>query len=106
MDGSTDDEKTEHALESIEENDLDLLFVHYKDVDKTGHNYGDMHVNTMEDIKKIDSYVEKILKGWDGYAIIYADHGMHATEEGGDHKHLITEDMFMPYWLYNVGENQ
>ena len=41
-DGSTDDEKTQHALSVIGQSH-DLLFVHYKDIDATGHDWGDLH---------------------------------------------------------------
>ncbi|WP_353892857.1 alkaline phosphatase family protein [Proteinivorax hydrogeniformans] len=101
-DGSTDDEKTENALKKMSKG-LDLLFVHYKDVDIAGHNYGDLAVEILEDLKKIDSYVNQLVAKWDGKVIVYADHGMHKTEEGGDHGSLITEDMFMPYWIFNGG---
>ncbi len=100
--GRNDHKKTENALEEMNE-ELRLLFVHYKDVDRAGHNYGDLASKTMQEIERTDGYVQSLLQVWEGKVLIYADHGMHATEEGGDHRHLIFEDMFMPYWLLDGG---
>ncbi|ACB83930.1 alkaline phosphatase family protein [Natranaerobius thermophilus] len=102
-DGSTDYEKTENALNEMSK-DYDLMFVHYKDVDIVGHDYGDMAEETMEAIAWNDKLVEELVTTWEGKVIIYADHGMHETEEGGDHNSLMTEDMFMPYWKFDGGE--
>lgn len=100
-DGSTDDEKTENALEIINQGH-DLLFVHYKDIDRSGHTYGDMHQNTLEDISKIDAYIQQLVSNWQGKVLIYSDHGMYPTEDGGDHGALVTESMFTPYWLFDT----
>jgi len=104
QDGSTDDEKTENALAEIEEEDHDLLFVHYKDVDNAGHSYGDLAQETMDAINRNDDFAEKLVQEWSGKVIIYSDHGMHETEEGGDHHSLRTEDIFTPYWIFDGGD--
>lgn len=98
---STDDEKTEYALDIIAQ-DHDLLFVHYKDVDSTGHSYGDLHENTMEAISRTDDYIGQLLSNWNGKVLIYSDHGMYATETGGNHGALLTKNMFTPYWLFET----
>jgi len=98
-DGSTDDEKTKNAL-NLFSNNYDLIFVHYKDVDIAGHNFGDFDKKTFEEIKKIDGYVKKLVENWDGRVIIYSDHGMHKTDDGGSHGILTHEDMFTPYWIF------
>lgn len=100
---SSDDEKSEYALEVIA-GDLDLLFVHYKSVDSTGHSYGDLHENTMEVIGRTDDYIRQLVSNWNGKVLIYSDHGMYATETGGNHGALLTESMFTPYWLFETGE--
>ena len=102
-DGSTDDEILEAALERMDD-DYDLLLVHFKDVDRAGHNYGDLAGETLEQIRRIDGYVDQLVSRWQGKVVIFSDHGMHTTEDGGDHGWLITEDMFTPYWLLDGGE--
>ncbi len=97
-DGSTDDEILEAALKRSQQ-DYDLLVVHFKDVDKAGHTHGDLAAETMQQIAETDGYLEQLLAAWDGHVIIFSDHGMHPTEEGGDHGRLVPEDMFVPYWL-------
>lgn len=101
QDDSTDDEKTEHAL-SIIDQDHDLLFVHYKDVDATGHDYGDLHENTLEAIRGNDEYIRQLVSKWQGRVLIYADHGMYETETGGTHGALVHKSMFTPYWLFDI----
>ena len=105
QDGSTDDEKTENALGIIGEG-YDLVFVHYKDVDIAGHSYGDLHRETMEALRGNDAYIEELLSQWQGAVIIYADHGMRSTEDGGDHGALLSEDMFIPYWIFHTNQLQ
>ena len=107
-DGSTDDEKTERALEELKK-DHELVFVHYKDIDSYGHTYGPMAAETLDQISKIESYLKELVERWDGQVIIYSDHGMHDLENSngnklGDHGSLRTEDMFTPSWIFDGGE--
>lgn len=53
--GSTDDEILEMAV-FYPKKGLDLLVVHFKDIDRAGHNYGDLHPVTIETIAKLDGY--------------------------------------------------
>ncbi|OWZ83834.1 alkaline phosphatase family protein [Natranaerobius trueperi] len=104
-DGSTDGKKRENALSKMSQEKVhDLMFVHYKDVDRIGHNHGNMAKETMEAIAYNDELVKELVTHWDGKVIVYADHGMHETEDGGDHNSVMTEDMFMPYWQFDGGE--
>ena len=108
QDGSTDREKMKNALQKMEQK-LDLIFVHFKDVDNQGHSYGDLSLETMAAIEDNDSYVKKLVSEWDGQVLIFADHGMHTKEEKqeqkkGDHNSLRTEDMFVPYWHFEGGK--
>ncbi len=108
QDGSTDQQKVENAREKREQ-ELDVIFVHFKDVDNKGHTYGDLSSETMAAIADNDSYVLELVAEWDGQVLIYADHGMHTMEENntdkkkGDHNSLRTEDMFVPYWYFEGG---
>lgn len=100
--GRNDHKKTENAMERITQGQ-DLFYVHFKDVDRAGHNYGDLADETLEEIQRTDGYIERLVQAWEGKVLIFADHGMHETEDGGDHRHLLFEDMFMPYWLFDGG---
>ena len=102
-DGSTDDEKTEIALNLIGD-DQDLMFVHYKNVDKTGHTYGGLHENTLEEISRVDAYLQELVLNWQGKVLIYSDHGMYDIEDGGDHGAIHPESMFTPYWLFDTDD--
>ena len=57
----------------------------------------------MERIKTTDSYIEQLASEWDGKIIITSDHGMHDTEEGGNHGEFMFEDMVVPYILTDGG---
>ncbi len=105
QDGSTDDEKTENTLKLFAEaEDYDLVFVHYKDVDRVGHSYGDLHPETMEALAGNDAYIAQLLAQWEGAVIIYSDHGMRPTDDGGNHGALQPEDMFIPYWIFHTNQ--
>lgn len=104
-DGSTDDEKTEYALREINKG-YDLIFVHFKDIDRAGHKYGDLDDRTMETIEKLDGFTKQIIDSWSGKVLIYSDHGMHGTQNGGKHGSLIEEDMFTPYWFFRKVRNE
>lgn len=99
-DGSTDDEKQDAAMVKAGEG-YDFLMVHYKDADIAGHEYGPRAAETLRSIAKIDGYIQQLLKNWQGKVLIYSDHGMHETADGGDHRYVIFEDFFVPYWLFD-----
>lgn len=96
QDGSMDDEIFDSALEAIGEGN-DLLFVHFKDIDYKGHSHGDLSKETMEAISKTDGYIEGLVSKWEGKVIITSDHGMHPTDDGGNHGEFRHEDMIVPY---------
>ncbi len=102
-DGSTDDEILQTALDYTGE-DYDFLMVHFKDVDRAGHNYGDLADETLQQITKIDEYLQQLTDAWDGHIIVFSDHGMHETEEGGSHGLFKNEDMLIPYWVFDGGD--
>lgn len=98
-DQSTDDEKAEYALGELNKGH-DLVFVHLKDIDRAGHRYGDLHYETMNTIGKIDRIAGQVVSSFTGRVLIYSDHGMHETRQGGGHGKLIEKDMFTPYWYF------
>lgn len=97
-DGDTDDEMFESALKAAQE-DYDFVFIHFHGIDDRGHAYGPMSDETMEYIKLVDNYMEKISDVWKGTIILTPDHGMHETEEGGDHGECRSSDMVVPYFI-------
>ena len=101
-DGSTDDEIRDAALARFP-GDYDLILVHFKDIDRAGHDHGEQAAETLEQITRIDGYVGELVRAWDGQVIIFSDHGMHSTGEGGDHGVFRVEDMIIPYWTFDGG---
>jgi len=95
--GSTDDDILRAALERVGEG-YDLMLVHFKDVDRAGHEHGDTAPETLRQIARIDGYVGQLLREWEGHVVIFSDHGMHETVDGGDHGMFLAEDLFVPYW--------
>jgi hypothetical protein len=96
--GDTDDEAYIALLQAMEK-DYDFLFVHFHGVDDRGHRYGPRGAETMDYIEKIDEYLSQIDNLWGGKILITADHGMHKTEDGGDHGECRYEDMIVPYFM-------
>lgn len=97
-DDDTDDEMFESAIKAAEE-DYDFIFIHFHGIDDRGHAYGPNSDETMEYIKLVDNYMEKISDAWKGTIILTPDHGMHETEEGGDHGECRYSDMVVPYFI-------
>lgn len=100
--GTADDEIFEIAIEYLSK-DYDFLMIHFKNVDATGHTFGDMHINTLEAIRTVDEYIKELVKGWDGVVIITSDHGMHSTRNGGNHGVFRFEDLIVPYIVTEGG---
>lgn len=102
-DGYIDDEIYESAMDHIYEG-YQYALVHFHSVDDSGHKSGKLSDQTLDRLKVIDTYVSSLIEGWDGKVIIVADHGMHDTEEGGDHGEFRHEDLFVPYVITNGGK--
>lgn len=99
--GITDEEIHACALEKI--NQYDYVMVHYHSLDDFGHNYGELVDQTLAQLKVLDAYIESLVSQWDGKVIILSDHGMHTTEEGGDHGAFRVEDFVVPYVIVDGG---
>jgi len=92
----SDEEVLANAQQALE-GEPDLLFAHFHEIDEAAHEYGPYAEQTKQKIKEIDGYVQALCEGFEGRVIITADHGLHGTEEGGDHGRFMTEDMIVPY---------
>ncbi len=101
-DGSIDDEIFQSALIEMKKGN-DLLFVHFKELDFTGHSYGDLADETINILEDIDGYIDELVQKWSGKVIITSDHGMHLTEDGGNHGEFRYEDMIVPYMILEGG---
>ena len=91
-----DEEVLANAQQALA-NKPDLMFVHFHGIDDTAHDYGPYAGQTLQKIREIDGYVQALCEGFGGRVIITADHGLHETEEGGDHRQFLPEDMIVPY---------
>ncbi len=96
-DGSEDDEIFDTTLKLAGEG-YDFLYVHFKGVDVAGHAHGAFAEETLSAIDRIDGYVRGLAHVWEGNMIVYSDHGMKTTPDGGEHGLFVHEDMFVPHW--------
>lgn len=102
-DEDTDDEMFYSTLQAADEN-YELIFVHFHGIDDRGHSYGPYSEETMDYIKKVDGFISELNENWDGKIILTSDHGMHETEEGGNHGECRSSDMIVPYFTINSTE--
>jgi len=102
-DGYIDDDIFRYSMENINDG-FDFVVIHFHSIDDMGHDYGDIVPETMDTIKRLDSYVDALVSGWDGQVIVTADHGMHTVSDGGSHGEFRYEDMFVPYIVFSVGQ--
>ena len=97
--GTMDDEIYNSALEIINkgkanpEDKPELLFVHFHSIDDTAHEYGPYSMQTLNQVEVVSDKVKNLVKYWEGDFIIFSDHGLHSTENGGTHGINKIEDM-------------
>jgi hypothetical protein len=101
LNGGTDDNTYNIAMEVISGPIPRLFWIHFHGIDDLGHTYGPDDPILDEKIIEINGYLNQIYAALpeDTLIIYFADHGMHAVhEEGrrGNHGHLIIEDMLVP----------
>ncbi len=96
--GFSDDNVFQNSLEVIQSRMPALLYIHFHEIDDAGHSYGPESLAYQDAIMRVDSYLEGIINALPPHTfiIIFADHGMHAEEEGGTHGNLIESDMIVP----------
>jgi len=103
----TDNEVFVNASRNL---DADLLFVHFKGIDDTGHTYGPYSEEVEARLTLIDEYIHYLAGRWgNGTVIITADHGMHQTHDDpqrlGNHYRFCHEDIIVPYISMQKGGN-
>jgi arylsulfatase A-like enzyme len=104
-----DPEVKEAAVEVIEAGMPNVLFIHFPDTDRVGHEYGWMSPNYLYAINYADGLVDEIVttlehEGYLGSTllIITADHGGHDFEHGLD----CPEDRTIPWLAVGPGVPQ
>lgn len=93
--GTIDDEIYNSAMEELQ-NPPDVLLVHFHSYDDFGHKFGPSSQEALSQLKILDSYIEDMIKDYDGDVIITSDHGMHDEEGGGAHGTFSEMDLFIP----------
>lgn len=98
VNGWSDDNVYMNAMEVIQTNMPDLLYIHFHEVDDMGHSYGPASQEYHDALVRVDSYLAEIIAALpeDTIIAIFADHGMHATDDGGNHGSLIASDLIIP----------
>jgi predicted AlkP superfamily pyrophosphatase or phosphodiesterase len=76
----------------------DLLYIHFHEIDDMGHTFGPDSDEYASAIERVDHYLAGIYDALpEGVLIlIFADHGMHTTQEGGNHGTLTADDLIIP----------
>jgi len=96
--GYSDDNVFTNSLEVIQSNMPDLLYIHFHEIDDMGHSYGPDSKEYESALIRVDGYLENIFEALpeNTFIIIFADHGMHATQGGGNHGTLTAADLIIP----------
>jgi len=96
--GFSDDNVLKNSLEVINAGMPDLLYIHFHEIDDMGHSYGPESEKYKEAAIRVDDYLSQIYNALPTgtFIAIFADHGMHAEDEGGNHGNLIAIDLIIP----------
>jgi hypothetical protein len=96
--GYSDDNVYANALDQIETNLPDLLYIHFHEIDDMGHSYGPESTEYLDAMMFVDGYLEGLYNALpeSTLIVITADHGMHETVDGGNHGTLTQKDMIIP----------
>ena len=96
--GYTDDNVLINSLEVIRTKMPDLMYIHFHDIDDMGHKYGPESQEYKSALIRVDGYLEDIYEALpdNTFIVIFADHGMHKTTDGGNHGTLTASDIIIP----------
>ncbi len=66
-----------------------------------GHSFGENSEEYENALIRVDSYIEQIYQSLpeQTLVIIFSDHGMHTTQNGGNHGTLTAFDLIIPIIL-------
>jgi predicted AlkP superfamily pyrophosphatase or phosphodiesterase len=96
--GYSDDNVAANALQIIKSEMPDLLYIHFHEIDDMGHTYGPESDAYQEALIRVDGYLSQIYDALPGntFIVIFADHGMHTTDDGGNHGAFKASDLIIP----------
>lgn len=97
--GRSDDNVFNNSMQVIETKMPDLLYIHFHDIDDMGHKYGPESSEYATAIIAADTYLSQLVQALPTNTLIaiFADHGMHATANGGgNHGTLTAADLVIP----------
>jgi len=96
--GYSDDNVCTNSLEVINAGMPDLLYIHFHEIDDMGHEYGPESDAYEQAAIRVDGFLSQIYEALPAgtFITIFADHGMHAEGEGGNHGNLIASDLIIP----------
>lgn len=99
--GYSDDNVMITSLETIQTNLPDLLYIHFHEIDDMGHSFGENSEEYENALIRVDSYIKQIYQALPEHTlvIIFSDHGMHTTQDGGNHGTLTAFDLIIPIIL-------
>jgi hypothetical protein len=97
---STDEETFQKALIEME-NSYSFIFIHFKNIDYTAHEFGHLANETMQAIQQVSTYIETLMIYNKYKIIIFSDHGFHSENGKGIHGENIEDDMIGIYWSNN-----
>jgi len=101
--GYTNDNVFENSMEVIQTEMPDLLYIHFHDVDDMGHEFGPNSEEYETALIQVGGYLAEIYDALpqNTFIVIFADHGMHTTDEGGNHGTLMSLDMIIPILFFS-----
>lgn len=99
-------EADEVATEAIWDygDDVNLLFVHFKDTDTKQHLSGPFSDTGMASMEYVDQQFGRVINNLapGTIVVVFADHGGHNTVAGGNHGTLLPEDMVVPIIVHTI----
>ncbi len=96
--GFSDDNVFTNSIDVIQSRMPDLLYIHFHEIDDMGHTYGPESDEYASAIQRVNQYLEDIYDALpeNTLIVIFADHGMHSTKDGGNHGTLTASDLIIP----------
>ena len=75
----------------------EFIFAHFHEIDDAAHAEGPVGLACMEKLRETDAYIEELSGIFSGEILLISDHGIHETEDGGDHGENPCCDAANPY---------
>lgn len=103
VNGYTDVPVFNSAMAALNDDDPDLLFVHFHGIDDVNHLYSPISFEAKAKIIETEGYIQQLIEKFDGTVIIVPDHGAITYYDGtipkGKHGLFEKNDMLIPYYL-------